>query len=475
MEVFIIKGLQLIAALSLLVIVHEFGHYIFARIFGIRVEKFYLFFNPRLSLIRYIPSQGRLEIGTWMDKEENPHSLLSLRAGRAYAPGEKVPAWKQTIYGIGWLPLGGYCAIAGMVDETQGAEKLTAVPQDWEFRTKPAWQRLLVMCGGVIFNFLLAIVIYIGIAYSYGERVVRFRDATAGMEFVESALKAGFRNGDIPIMADGKEIEANDPNVMMTLAQAKTVSVIRNNADTVDIALPSDFIMDLNKDRAFFAYRLPVVVAEAVNGEAADRAGLTRGDRIIAIGDSLTPSFAELTDALKAYGGRPVDVTFMRGNKTLTATATPSDAGKLGIKLAPLTEVYPVFVREFSLLESIPRGWELGTSTLGNYAKSMSHVFSREGAENLGGFGALGSMFPERWNWESFWFLTAFLSIALAFMNILPIPALDGGHVLFLLYEVITRRRPSDRFLEVAQTIGFFFLLALLLYANMNDIIRFLK
>lgn len=476
METFLIKALQLIVALSILVIVHEFGHYIFARIFGIRVEKFYLFFNPRLSLLRYVPERGVLEIGTWMDKEEKPHSLLKIKVGCDYEKtGKKVPAWKKTIYGIGWVPLGGYCAIAGMIDETQDASKLSAEPQSWEFRTKPAWQRLLVMCGGVIFNFLFAVIIYIGITYSYGERCVRFRDAYAGMEFTESALKAGFQNGDIPLMANGSEIEASDPNAMLELAQARTVTVLRNGTDTVEIALPSDFIMQINNDRGFFTYRLPVVVAEAIKGEPAAEAGLQKGDKIVAVGDSLTPSYTELTRALAAYGGTKIELTIERNGQTITTTATPSEGGKLGFKLTPLTEIYPVFVRNYSLLGSIPAGWGLGTSTLSNYVKSMSHVFSKEGAESLGGFGALGSMFPERWNWESFWFLTAFLSIALAFMNILPIPALDGGHVLFLLFEVITRRRPSDRFLEVAQTIGFFLLLALLIFANMNDIIRFLK
>lgn len=476
MEVFFIKALQLIAALSLLIIVHEFGHYIFARIFGIRVEKFYLFFNPRFSLLRYIPERGRLELGTWMDKNDTPHSLLSMKIGRDYDGSNlKVPAWKQTIFGIGWIPLGGYCAISGMIDETQNASSLSSEPQPWEFRTKPAWQRLLVMCGGVIFNFLLAVVIYIGITFSYGERCVRFRDAYAGMEFVPAAIDAGFRNGDIPLMADGREVEADTPNVMLELMQAKTVSVLRNGSDTVTIELPSDFILALNKEKGFFSYRLPVVVAEPLKGEPAEKAGLQRGDRIVAVGNSLTPSLSELNAALTASAGRPVAVTVERGGSTLTLDATPTESGKLGFKLAPITEVYPVFIRHYGFFESIPAGWELGTSTLGNYAKSMGHVFSKEGAESLGGFGALGSMFPETWNWYSFWFLTAFLSIALAFMNILPIPALDGGHVLFLLFEVITRRKPSDRFMELAQTAGFFFLVALLLFANLNDIIRALK
>lgn len=476
METFLIKALQLILALSLLVVVHEFGHYIFARIFGIRVEKFYMFFNPRFSLLRYVPAKGRLEFATWMDKQENPHPLLSFKVGQNHdETGAKVPAWKQTIYGIGWIPLGGYCAISGMVDETQDAEKLAAEPQPWEFRTKPAWQRLLVMCGGVFFNFLAAIVIYIGITYSYGERCIRFRDAAEGMDFVPAAQAVGFRNGDIPIMADGKEIDADTPNVLMEMAQARTVTVIRNSTDTVTIAIPSDFIVKASADNGFFDYRLPVIVNEPMKGHPAYEAGLQKGDRIIAVGDSLTPSFTELNPALMAYAGKQVELTVVRNGTAIKLNATPSSGGKLGFSLTQLTDIYPVFIRKYSLLESIPAGWKLGTSTLGNYAKSMKQVFSKEGAESLGGFGALGSMFPDRWNWYSFWFLTAFLSIALAFMNILPIPALDGGHVLFLLAEVITRRKPSDRFMEIAQNVGFFFLLALLLFANLNDIIRFLK
>ena len=212
--------LVFIAAIFILVTVHEFGHYIFARIFGIRVEKFYLFFNPRLSLMRYVPAKGQLEIGTWMDKQGNPHPLKTFKVGQNYElTGKKVPAWKETIYGIGWLPLGGYCSIAGMIDETQDASQLAAEPQPWEFRTKPAWQRLLVMTGGVLFNFLFAVIIYIGITFTWGERGVKFRDAYAGMEYAPTALAAGFENGDIPLMADGKEVESDQPGVMLTTGQ----------------------------------------------------------------------------------------------------------------------------------------------------------------------------------------------------------------------------------------------------------------
>ncbi len=476
MEVFLIKAFQLIVALSLLVVVHEFGHYIFARMFGIRVEKFYMFFNPRFSLMRYVPEKGRMEFATWMDKEGNPHSLMKFNVGQDYEKtGNKVPAWKKTIYGIGWIPLGGYCAIAGMIDETQDASKLAAEPQSWEFRTKPAWQRLLVMTGGVLFNFIFAVIIYIGITFSWGERGVKFRDAYAGMEFTPTALAVGFQNGDIPLMADGEEVEADQPNVLLTLAQAKVVTVLRNATDTVDITLPKDFLLNLNDDKGFFSYRMPVVISRTANGEPAEKAGLVVGDRIVSVGKYATPSFTEFKAALDSCKGVAVELRFVRNGETLVTNITPTDEGVIGVNIAPITEVYPVYVKEYGFFESIPAGWKLGVSTLSEYVKSMGQVFSKKGAQQLGGFGALGSMFPEQWNWESFWFLTAFLSVALAFMNILPIPALDGGHVLFLLYEVITRRRPSEKFLEHAQSIGFFLLLALLLFANINDVIRFFK
>ncbi|MBD5239879.1 MAG: RIP metalloprotease RseP [Bacteroidales bacterium] len=475
METFLMKAFQLIMALALLVTVHEFGHYIFARIFGIKVEKFFLFFNPRFSLMRYIPEQGRLELCTWMDKEEKPHPLASWKVGRAYAPGEKVPGWKQTIYGIGWIPLGGYCSIAGMVDETKDASDVASTPADTDFYGKAAWKRLLVMAGGVIFNFLLAIIIFVGLTFSYGEKTVKFRDAYAGMDYVPAALKAGFRNGDIPLKADGQDVEADQPGVMMKLARAKVVTVLRNGTDTVDIHLPADFMMDLNEDQGFFAYRVPVVVSEVMRGEPAAKAGLQKDDNIIAVGDSLTPSLSEFFPALKAYSGKSTPLKIIRDGKQLTLTATPTADGKLGFMLTPPTDIYPVFTKNYGLVESFPRGWTLGTTTLKDYVGGMSQIFTKRGAESLGGFGALGGMFPEKWNWYQFWSLTAFLSIALAFMNIIPIPGLDGGHILFLFVEMITRRKVPLKVIEVASTIGFYFLLALMLFANMNDIMRLFK
>ncbi len=475
MEIFLIKAAQLIAALALLVTVHEFGHYIFARIFGIKVEKFFLFFNPRFSLLRYVPEEGRLELCTWMTKDDKPCPLASFKVGRAYLPGEKVPGWKQTIYGIGWIPLGGYCSIAGMVDETKSADDVAQSPSETDFYTKPAWQRLLVMAGGVIFNFIMAVVIYICLTWSYGEKEVRFRDAYAGMDFVPAAIEAGFRAGDIPLMADGQPVEASDPNVMVTMLQAHDITVLRNGRDSVNIVLPKDFVLNCSDERGFFAYRTPVVVAKSMAGTPAEEMGLLPGDRIVAVGDSLTPSITELFPVLMVYAGQTVPIQVERQGQTLTLQGTPDEGGKLGIQLTPLTDIYPVFTHEYTLLQSIPRGWEVGSSTLTNYVKSLSQVFSARGAKQIGGFGALGDMFPEQWNWFSFWSLTAFLSVVLAFMNILPIPVLDGGHIIFLLVEMVIRRRVPLKLIEIASTIGFWLLLALMLFANMNDVIRFLS
>lgn len=477
METFLIKALQLIVALAFLVIIHEFGHYIFARIFGIKVDKFYMFFNPGFSLMRYNPRTNKVGLFVKQgDEEKNTADkpLISFSVGKPHpAPMDGSTSWRDTIYGIGWLPLGGYCAINGMIDETN--QKMSDVTQPWEFRTKPAWQRLLVMFGGVLFNFILAILIYAGIAFHWGAKYIPFEVATEGFDFVPAAQKAGFRNGDIPLTADGVKLDAADGDYMLRMIEAKEVTVKRG-ADTVAIAIPSDFIFRLNDDKGFMAYRLPVYIDRLVPGEAAVKAGLREGDRIVAVDTIMTPSYTELTPALAAAAGREVPVTVERDGRTLRLKVTPNENGKLGFQLRNITDVYPPVVVKYSILEAFPKGWELGTSTLGNYVGQMKHVFTAEGAQSLGGFGAIGNMFPERWNWLTFWELTAFLSIALAFMNIIPIPGLDGGHIMFLLWEVITRRKVPENVLIAAQYVGMAFLLLLLLYANGNDIFRaFLK
>ena len=454
METFLIKAAQLIVAFAILVIIHEFGHYIFSRIFGVKVEKFYLFFNPWFTLYKYKP------------KKPAPY------------PGEEEKmTWRDTEYGIGWVPLGGYCKIAGMIDESMDTEQMKQPAKPWEFRSKPAWQRLLIMVGGVLFNFILAIIIYTGIVFAWGEKYIPFRNATEGMMYSETAHKVGFVDGDIPLAADGKELTYYSGDELLKMLDAKVVTVLRNKCDTVNINIPDGFIFTANKEaeegNLFMAYRLPVVISDLQPGMGAVKAGLMKSDSIVSINGVSTPSFDIFKAELDKNPDKDVTIGFVRNGKPMESKVAVDAAGKIGIMLTPLTDIYRTVTREYSIFASIPRGIELGVEKLTSYVSQMKYVFTREGAKNLGGFGAIGNIFPESWNWEQFWSITAFLSVILAFMNILPIPALDGGHVLFLLVEIITRRQPSEKFLEYAQMAGMAFLFALLLFANGNDIYRF--
>ena len=464
MEAFLLKAGQLVAALSLLVIIHEFGHYMFARIFGIRVDKFFLFFNPWFYLVKYNPKTKKWSFF----KDKKDASQPTDEASKS----EKA-TWRDTEYGIGWLPLGGYVQIAGMIDETQDASKLSAEPQPWEFRTKPAWQRLLVMIGGVLFNFLLAIAIYAGITFTWGEQYIEFDNATAGMAYVETAKNIGFQDGDIPLLADGEKINVTDHDHIMKMVEAKTVTVLRNGTDSVNIAIPDNFLFQLNDEKGFFAYRVPVHVAKVVNGEAAEKAGLQNNDQLVSVAGVATPSYTEFTAELLKNAGKEIEMGVIRNGESTTVKITPNEAGKVGVQLKPITDIYPTTTIDYTFLQSIPKGIEMGCNQMVTYVSSLKHLFTAEGAQSLGGFGAIGDLFPESWSWYKFWTITAFLSVILAFMNILPIPALDGGHVLFTLYEIITRRKPSEKFLEYAQTVGMLLLFALLIYANANDIYRF--
>ena len=454
METFLIKAAQLIVAFAILVIIHEFGHYIFSRIFGVKVEKFYLFFNPWFTLYKYKPKKP------------------------APKPGEEEKmTWRDTEYGIGWVPLGGYCKIAGMIDESMDTEQMKQPAKPWEFRSKPAWQRLLIMVGGVLFNFILAIIIYTGIVFAWGEKYIPFRNATEGMMYSETAHKVGFVDGDIPLAADGKELTYYSGDELLKMLDAKVVTVLRNKCDTVNINIPDGFIFTANKEaeegNLFMAYRLPVVISDLQPGMGAVKAGLMKSDSIVSINGVSTPSFDIFKAELDKNPDKDVTIEFVRNGKPMESKVAVDAAGKIGIMLTPLTDIYRTVTREYSIFASIPRGIELGVEKLTSYVSQMKYVFTREGAKNLGGFGAIGNIFPESWNWEQFWSITAFLSVILAFMNILPIPALDGGHVLFLLVEIITRRQPSEKFLEYAQMAGMAFLFALLLFANGNDIYRF--
>lgn len=470
MDTFLIKAAQLIVSLAFLVIIHEFGHFLFARIFGVRVEKFYIFFDPWIELFRWKPRKYVGGCGKTRPLKDN---------------GKKTGFWGDTEYGIGWLPLGGYCKIAGMIDESMDTEQMKQPVQDWEFRAKPAWQRLLIMIAGVLFNFLLAILIYAGLVYATGEKYVPFNEAKMGMVYSTAAHNAGFRDGDIPLMADGKELD-NPNDATMLIAQADKVTVLRDGKKTV-VNIPEKFLFDLDNeaksDTALFslmAYRFPAQITQVSPGGGASRAGIKEGDRIISVDGKATPDLYSFLRTLKGHenGLVPIALTRTAGTRTdtIVTDVRMSDASKMGVGLEiNPAAFYKAAEIRYNIFQSVPRGIEMGVDKLTSYAKSMKMVFTKEGAESLGGFGTIGSIFPSSWDWIAFWNITAFLSVALAFMNILPIPALDGGHVLFLLYEVIFRRKPSEKFMERAQVAGMILLIGLLIYANGMDIVRLFK
>lgn len=479
MDTFLIKATQLILAFAILVIIHEFGHFLFARIFGVKVEKFYIFFNPWTELFKWKPKKYYGGLG-------KKKAFKNATPDEQEDPKKKKSFWGDTEYGIGWLPLGGYCKISGMIDESMDTEQMKQPAKDWEFRAKPAWQRLLIMVAGVLFNFLLAIIIYAGLVYATGEKYVPINEAKMGFTYSGEARKIGFHNGDIPLTADGATLD-NPVEARMKMIQAKEVTVLRNGTDTVSITIPEKFIFNLENEAksdtatvSFYNYRFPARVTQVMPGEGAAKAGIKEGDDLISVDSVATPTLDEFFRALPNHDGKtiPIGIARKNGNRTdtITAMVTLSDNSKMGIGL----EVNPAAffnAKEirYNLFQSVPRGIEMGTEKLTSYAKSMKMVFTKEGAQSIGGFGTLGSIFPEKWDWIAFWNIAAFLSVALAFMNILPIPALDGGHVLFLLYEVIFRRKPSDKFLEYAQIVGMTLLILLLLYANGMDIIRLFK
>jgi len=438
METFLIKTVQLLLSLSILVIVHELGHFLFARYFKVRVEKFYLFFNPWFSLFKF------------------------------------KPRGSETEYGIGWLPLGGYVKIAGMLDESMDKEALAQPPKPWEFRVKPAWQRLLIMVGGVLMNFILAFFIYSMIAYAWGEENLPMKNVKMGYTFNETTLKAGFQNGDIPLTADNVPLEFKDGKTIMAFFSAKEVTVLRND-EVVTINLPADFKNVIFEEDAMFFERFPFIIKAVSNGSPAKNAGLMEGDSIIGINESLDLVAFDIQTLLAENKENEIILTFYRNNQLLSLPVVPNEFGKIGVVLKLPTEIYETIQINYNFFTSIPAGVRIGINTIKMYLGQFKFIFSKEGAKSLGGFGAIGNLFPAKWHWPSFWEMTAFLSIILGVMNLLPIPALDGGHVLFLLFEVVTGRKPNDKFMEYAQIAGMIFILGLLLYANGNDVFRLLS
>ncbi len=482
METFLIKAAQLIFAFTILVTVHEFGHYLFARIFGMRVDRFYLFFNPWFSILKYDPRQNTLQFIGWTTKNkdndlEESHALLKIKLGKQHPAKGNKATWRDTLYGLGWLPLGGYCSIAGMIDETTDKDQLSSEPEPWEFRAKKPWPRLMVMIAGVLFNFILAIVIYIGIVMHWGERVIPFEDATEGMDYAEQLHTIGLHDGDVMLALNGKPADAKDDSFNWKMIQDGTViTVLRNHADTINITVPQGFLksmIDIDKDTPVMAYRVPAVVLKTVTGENAAAAGLREGDRIVSVNNIATPALTEFYPALEKNKGTTVPMQIERDGSLVELDCAINDAGKIGIQLTPPTDLFKIEEVRYNIFSAIPKGIEMGADRLVTYVSSLKMLFTKEGAQSIGGFGAIGDMYPDQWNWYSFWQITAFLSVILAFMNILPIPALDGGHVVFTLWEIVTRRKPSLKVLENAQYVGMIILFALLLYANANDIYRF--
>lgn len=437
----LIKAAQLLLSLSILVIFHEFGHFLAAKIFKTRVEKFYLFFDPWFSLFKF--KKG------------------------------------ETEYGMGWLPLGGYVKISGMIDESMDKDQMSQPAQPYEFRSKPTWQRLIIMLGGVTVNVLLAIAIYIGILWMWGEQYLPTSEVKYGIVADTMAEKMGLRDGDKILTIDNEYVEDfyKIPGKII-LDNAKTIQVLRDE-QPYTVIIPEGFIAKLLKHQSpeFINPRVPFIIGDFTKGSAGEAAGLKKGDRIIGINDTTLLYFDQYKNVLDKLASKEIALKTLRGNDTLSFNVQLDEKAKIGAFITNPTSIFKISEREYSLVSAIPAGFIKTWKQAGSYLKQLKLLFLPEAKayESLGGFIAIGSIFPAEWDWMSFWSLTAFLSIILAIMNILPIPALDGGHVLFLFYEIITGRKPSDKFLEYAQIVGMVILFGLLIFANGNDIIKLFK
>lgn len=439
----LIKILQLLLSLSILVIVHEFGHFASAKLFKTRVEKFYLFFNPWFSVFKF--------------------------------------NFKGTEYGMGWLPLGGYVKIAGMIDESMDKEAMKLPPQPWEFRSKPAYQRLIIMLGGVIMNVILAFMIYIVMLTIYGEQYLPTSEANKyGISTDSLAREFGLRNGDQILAVDGQYIEDfNKIPITLILEEARIITVKRDGKH-MDLQLPEGAIGKLVKHQSplFISVRIPFIAASFPAESVARDAGIQAGDTILGINGEVLKYFQEFREGIQKFRNQNVTIQTIRASDTLNFAVAVPESGLIGVY--PRMEFESFFnmnQKDFTIAQAIPAGMSKTIEGIGGYLKQLRLLFSPEvkAYENVGGFITIGSIFPAEFHWESFWRLTAFLSIMLAVLNLLPIPALDGGHVAFLMYEIVARRKPSDKFMEVAQIIGMVLLLGLMVFANGNDIVKLFR
>jgi regulator of sigma E protease len=439
----LIKALQLVFSLAILILIHELGHFIPAKLFKIKVDKFYLFFDPWFSLFKF--------------------------------------KRKDTEYGIGWLPLGGYCKISGMIDESMDKEQMKKPPQPWEFRSKSTWQRLIVMLGGVTMNLVLAILIYIVMLFVWGEEYLPTANVKYGITVDSTAQEMGLRNGDKILSLDNKVVEDfHKIPAIIILDNPKTIQVQRDSA-ILELLIPDGTVAKLikkdKKSADFIGFRFPFEIGGFTKASPSENSGLKIGDRIIGINKVKTEYFDEFRKEIFKFKNQQVVIVALRVKDTITANVKVSDDGLIGVASKNPLSYFVLSKKEYSFIEAIPAGASKAFYSINNYIKQLRLIFSPEtkAYESLGGFISIGNIFPSEWDWQSFWGLTAFLSIILAIMNVLPIPALDGGHVLFLLYEIVTRRKPSDKFLEYAQIVGMVILLGLLVYANGNDIIKLFR
>ncbi|MCS6991634.1 MAG: RIP metalloprotease RseP [Chitinophagales bacterium] len=438
----LIKGGQLLLSLSILIVLHELGHYLAARWFGVRVEKFYLFFNPWFSLLRF--------------------------------------RYKGTEYGVGWLPLGGYVKIAGMVDESLDREQLRQPPQPYEFRSKPAWQRLIIMLGGIIMNVLLGVLIYWMLLLLRGEQYLPVANMKYGIAVDSIGAALGFQDGDRIVAIDGEPVEnfAAVP-ARIIIDRARTVTVERNGRQVEVTLTDADIakIVDSRNAATFISVRFPFVVHEVMAGGAADEMGMRRNDVVVAVNDMPVIFYHDVRRLLYLSRNQPVAVTVLRDGRLVRLAGTLGADGLLGVRPYFYDQFLKTESKKYNIFTAFPAGISKAWATVEGYAKQFALIFSPEiqGYKHLGGFITIASAFSPVWDWEAFWSFTGFLSLVLAFMNLLPIPALDGGHVLFTLVEMVTRRKPGEKFLEYAQIAGMVFLLALILYANGNDIFRIFR
>ena len=435
MSPIIIKGIQLLLSLSLLVVLHELGHFIPAKLFKTRVEKFYLFFDVKFALFK-----------------------------------KKIGG---TEYGIGWLPLGGYVKISGMIDESMDTEQMKLPPEPWEFRSKPAWQRLIIMLGGVIVNLLLGLLIYAMIFYVWGKDTLTYDAVPNGMEVSKLAKSIGFEDGDRIIEVDGVVLDdVLDINRNLFLRSVEEVSIQRANGLKEVISVPEDFGSQMFESGDLFPFSVLILPEIIIQPDSpAEAAGLMNGDVVLKTNGIPINGYSFLVTHLKEQKYDTLQIELRRGaDQIITKKILPREDGTIGIRFDDKSVQYTHVDLTFS--ESIYDGFNYGFWTLHDYAAQFKYVFTKKGASQVGGFAAIGNLFPAQWNWRGFWSSTALISIILAFMNILPIPALDGGHVMFLMYEIISGRKPNDRFMEYAQMFGFLLLLAVLLFANGNDIYR---